>query len=58
MAALTAYCLGCKAHRNIKDPEQVRMKNGRSSVRGRCVVCGRKVFRMGKMPVAATAVGV
>ena len=58
MAALTTYCLGCKAHREIKNPEQVRMKNGRSSVRGRCVVCNRKLFRMGKMPVDATAVGV
>lgn len=56
MAALTAYCLGCKAHREIKNPEQVRMKNGRFSVRGECVVCDRKVFRMGKVPVAVTAV--
>ena len=58
MAALTAYCLGCKAHREIKNPEQVRMKNGRSSVRGECVMCGRKVFRMGKMPVAHAAAAV
>ena len=43
------YCVKCKEKRNMTDPEQTTMKNGRSAVRGTCSVCGTKMFRIGKI---------
>ncbi len=43
-----AYCFKCKQMRDIKDPVNVVLKNGRPAVKGVCAVCGTKVVRMGK----------
>ena len=32
----------------IKDPKEVKLKNGRPAVKGVCGECGTKVFRIGK----------
>ena len=45
---VTAYCVKCRAKRDIKDPEEIAMKNGRPAVKGTCPKCGTKVFRIGK----------
>jgi hypothetical protein len=45
----TAYCVKCRQKREIKNPKQVKLKNGRLAVQGNCPVCGTKVFRMGKI---------
>jgi hypothetical protein len=45
----TAYCFKCQQKREIKDPKQVTMKNGRPAIQGTCPVCGTKVFRIGKL---------
>ncbi len=45
---LEAYCLKCRAHREVKDPQGVTLKNGRPATRGKCTVCDRTVFRIGK----------
>jgi len=39
----------CRAKREIKDPKQVKLKNGRPAVKGTCPKCGTNVFRIGKM---------
>ena len=44
-----AYCVKCKTKRIIKNPEETKMKNGRSAIKGFCSVCDCKVFRIGKM---------
>jgi len=44
-----AYCVKCKSKRIIKDPFETTLKNGRSAIKGKCVKCGSKVFRMGKI---------
>ena len=44
-----AYCVKCKSKRTIKDPFETTLKNGRSAIKGKCVKCGSKVFRMGKI---------
>lgn len=44
---MQAYCFKCRAKREIKDPQQVTLKNGKLAVRGVCSVCGTKVFRIG-----------
>lgn len=42
-----AYCVKCKAKREIKNPNQITMKNGRPAVQGECPVCGTKLFKIG-----------
>jgi len=42
-----AYCVKCKAKREVKDPQQVTMKNGKHAVKGTCPVCGTSVFKIG-----------
>ncbi len=46
---MQAYCLKCRAHRDISNAEQVTLKNGRPATRGKCAVCDATVFRIGKM---------
>ncbi len=45
---MQAYCFKCKQMRDIKNPVNVVLKNGRPAVKGVCAVCGTKVVRMGK----------
>ena len=45
---MEVYCLKCRAQREIRDPEPVIVKNGRPATRGKCSVCGKTVFRIGK----------
>jgi hypothetical protein len=40
------YCVKCKQKREIKNPEQVTMKNGRPAVRGKCTVCGTGMYKI------------
>ena len=43
------HCMKCKAARQMKDAKQVKMKNGRDAVKGTCMKCGTKMFKIGKM---------
>ncbi len=43
-----AYCFKCRAKKEIKNPQNVTLKNGRPAIRGVCPTCGTKVFRIGK----------
>jgi RNase P subunit RPR2 len=45
---MQAYCMKCKAKTEMKDPKQVTMKNGKPATQGTCLVCGTKMFRIGK----------
>ena len=45
-----AYCVKCKAKREVKNPKAVTLKNKRAAVQGTCPICGTKLFRIGKMP--------
>lgn len=45
---MTGYCLKCRESREIREPEQVILKNGRPAVRGTCAVCGTRMFRIGR----------
>lgn len=45
---MEAYCLKCRDKREISNPEQVTLKNGRPATMGYCPKCGTKVFRIGK----------
>ena len=39
-------CMKCKKQVEIKDPEEVVMKNGMKAVKGTCPECSTKVFRI------------
>jgi Domain of unknown function (DUF5679) len=43
------YCVKEKKKVEIKDPQQVTMKNGRPAIHGTCPSCGTKIFRIGKL---------
>ena len=45
---MQAYCMKCRAKREIKNPKSIVMKNGRPATQGECPVCGTKVYRIGK----------
>ena len=46
-AKIEAYCVKCKAKRDMQDPESITMKNGKPASKGTCGVCGTKLFRIG-----------
>jgi len=51
-----AYCVKCKAKRDMKNEKQVTMKNGRQALSGTCSVCGTKMFKIGGSSIAGSAV--
>ena len=44
-----AYCVKCKAKREIKNPIQSELKNGRPAIKGTCSICDTRVCRIGKL---------
>jgi Zn finger protein HypA/HybF involved in hydrogenase expression len=44
--ATEAYCVKCREKREMKDEEEVTMKNGRPAIQGICPICGTKLFRI------------
>ena len=45
---MQAYCMKCRAKREMKDTKAITMKNGRPATQGVCPECGTKMFRIGK----------
>ena len=45
---MQAYCMKCRAKKEIKNAKSIIMKNGRPGTQGVCPTCGAKVFRIGK----------
>lgn len=45
--ATQAYCVKCKAKRDMEDEKQITMKNGQRALSGTCPVCGTKMFKIG-----------
>ena len=45
---MEAYCLKCRTKREISNPTQVTLKNGRPATQGTCPVWATKMFRIGK----------
>ena len=45
---MQAYCMKCKAKREMKDARSITMKNGKPATQGVCPACGTKMFRIGK----------
>ena len=45
----TGYCVKERKKVEIKDPQQVTMKNGRPAIQGTCPDGGTKIFKIGKL---------
>ena len=43
---MEAYCVKCKAKKEMKDAKQVKMKNGRAAMKGKCPACGTGLYRI------------
>lgn len=41
-----AYCVKCKAKRDITNPTRITMANGRPALKGQCAVCGTGLFKI------------
>jgi uncharacterized protein DUF5679 len=51
LVVVTGYCVyEKKKNREIKNPKQIKLKNGRPAVKGLCASCGKPIYRIGKMP--------
>ena len=40
-----AYCVSCREKRDVVDPHEETLENGRLALRGTCPICGSNVFR-------------
>ena len=45
---MQAYCMKCRAKREMRNAKAITMKNGRPATQGVCSKCGTKMFRIGK----------
>lgn len=52
---MKAYCLKCKAQREMNNPQTTDIKNNRASIKGACSHCGASMHRIGSIPETANA---
>ena len=45
---MQAYCVKCRAKKEMSNPKAITMKNGKPATQGVCPTCGTKMFRIGK----------
>lgn len=43
---MEAYCVKCKAKREMKDGQETTMKNGRPMMKGICPECGTTICKI------------
>lgn len=43
---MEAYCVKCKAKKEMKDAKELTMKNGLKAVKGKCPVCGSGMYKI------------
>ena len=43
-----AYCVKCKAKKEMQNAQAVTMKNGKPATKGVCPSCGTGMYRIGK----------
>ena len=43
---MEAYCVKCKASKEMQEAQQVQMKNGRPDMKGKCPDCGTGMYRI------------
>ncbi len=53
--ATEAYCTKCRTKREINDPKEVTLANGRHALQGVSPVCGTKLTRLVANPAKTPA---
>jgi NAD-dependent SIR2 family protein deacetylase len=48
VSLMQAYCVKCRAKKEMKDAKAITIKNGKPATQGVCPTCGTKMFRIGK----------
>jgi hypothetical protein len=46
--AEVGYCVKCKAKKDMKDTQNVTMKNGRKAMKGKCSTCDTGMYKIMK----------
>lgn len=41
------YCVKCRAKKEVDNPEQVTMKNGKPALKSKCPTCGTGMYKIG-----------
>ncbi|MCD6341016.1 MAG: hypothetical protein J7L51_03615 [Desulfurococcales archaeon] len=41
---VVGFCVKCRKKVELKNPEEVTLKNGRKAIRGKCPNCGTTVY--------------
>ena len=49
MVAVTGWCMKCQKKVEIGNAKQVKMKNGRPAIKGKCDKCGTGMYKIGTM---------
>lgn len=44
---MQGYCLKCREKRDMVDAQEVKLKNDRPAMQGKCAVCGTKITVIG-----------
>ena len=57
LATVVGYCVKCKAKRDMENPKQITMKNGRLATEGTCGTCGTRMFKIGGGSSSAASSG-
>ena len=52
-----AYCVRCRAQREVRNPQAMVMKNRKEAITGVCPICGTRLFRIGDHGGAVAGVG-
>jgi len=45
---MEAYCVKCRAKKEMQNVQEITMKNGKPASKGECPDCGTKMFRIGQ----------
>lgn len=45
--SVQGYCLKCREKRDMVDAQEVKLKNDRPAMQGKCAVCGTKITVIG-----------
>jgi len=46
MTEVEGYCVKCKEKRMMSEAEEVKMKNGRPAMKGKCPECGTGMYKI------------
>jgi len=41
---VVGFCVKCRKKVEVKDPQEVTLKNGRKAIKGKCPYCGTTVY--------------